>query len=66
MAASFDASHFTHLLQQQCRMLREAIRKALLRGDAEAFTPLVNQAHETEDESLAELLADINTRGCRA
>jgi RNA polymerase-binding transcription factor DksA len=41
--------------------LRQDIRDELLRTDAEQYGELAGQVHDTGDESVADLLSDINT-----
>jgi len=48
-------------LEAQRMQLRQDIRDELLRTDAEQYGELAGQVHDTGDESVADLLADINT-----
>jgi len=48
------------VLEQQSEQLREAIRAELLRSDAESYGELAGRVHDTGDESVADLLADVN------
>ncbi len=48
-------------LEAQRRQLRQDIRDELLRTDAEQYGELAGQVHDTGDESVADLLSDINT-----
>lgn len=48
-------------LEVQRRQLRQDIRDELLRTDEEQYGELAGQVHDTGDESVADLLADINT-----
>ena len=53
-------SHFEKRLRDRWLELRAEIRDRLLRADAEAFADIAGQVHDAEDESLADLLVDIN------
>jgi len=48
-------------LEAQRVQLRQDIRDELLRTDAEQYGDLAGQVHDTADESVADLLSDINT-----
>lgn len=48
-------------LEVQRRQLRQDIRDELLRTDEEQYGELAGQVHDSGDESVADLLADINT-----
>ncbi len=48
-------------LEVQRSQLRQDIRDELLRTDEEQYGELAGQVHDTGDESVADLLADINT-----
>jgi len=48
-------------LEVQRLQLRQDIRDELLRTDAEQYGELAGQVHDTGDESVADLLSDINT-----
>jgi DnaK suppressor protein len=47
-------------LEERFRELREIIRKELLRSDTERYADLAGRVHDIGDESVADLLADIN------
>lgn len=48
-------------LDVQRRQLRQDIRDELLRTDEEQYGELAGQVHDSGDESVADLLSDINT-----
>ncbi|HEY9147433.1 MAG TPA: TraR/DksA C4-type zinc finger protein [Gammaproteobacteria bacterium] len=48
-------------LEVQRRQLRQDIREELLRSDDEQYSELAGQVHDSGDESVADLLSDINT-----
>jgi RNA polymerase-binding transcription factor DksA len=48
-------------LEGQRRQLRQDIRDELLRTDEEQYGELAGQVHDSGDESVADLLSDINT-----
>lgn len=47
-------------LEAERSRLRGLIREELLRNDAEQYGDLAGQVHDTGDESVADLLADVN------
>jgi len=47
-------------LGEERSRLRGLIREELLRNDAEQYGDLAGQVHDTGDESVADLLADVN------
>jgi len=47
-------------LGEERTRLRSLIREELLRNDAEQYGDLAGQVHDTGDESVADLLADVN------
>ncbi|HEY0721025.1 MAG TPA: TraR/DksA C4-type zinc finger protein [Gammaproteobacteria bacterium] len=47
-------------LGEERSRLRALIREELLRNDAEQYGDLAGQVHDTGDESVADLLADVN------
>jgi len=47
-------------LKASYRALREEIRQELLASDNEQYIDLAGQVHDPEDESVADLLVDIN------
>lgn len=63
MAASnqgIDMSHFKRVLQARHAALRTAVHAALVRSDEEHYVQIAGQVHDAEDESLADLLVDVN------
>lgn len=52
--------HFEQKLRARLAALRAQILSALLRSDAEAYGQLAGQVHDVEEESLADLLVDVN------
>ena len=55
-----DVPHFERKLRTRLSAVREQIRNALLRSDAESYGQLAGQVHDAEEESLADLLVDVN------
>jgi len=49
----------TQLKEQFCDV-REEIRQELLRSDDQHFIDIAGQVHDLEDESVADLLVDLN------
>lgn len=47
-------------LKSRYRELREEIRQALLASDDERYIDLAGQVHDLEEESVADLLVDLN------
>lgn len=47
-------------LDEQRTLLRDEIRGHLLNTDTEQYTELAGQVHDTADEAIADLLADVN------
>lgn len=47
-------------LEARFRELRELIRQELLASDTEQYVDLAGRVHDTGDESVADLLADVN------
>lgn len=50
-----------HKLAEEKQRLRGEIRDELLRSDEEKYGSLAGLVHDTGDESVADLLSDINT-----
>ncbi len=48
-------------LTEQRARLRDEIRSHLLNADAEQYSELAGQVHDTGDEAIADLLSDVNT-----
>lgn len=55
-----DYPHFEQVLQARAKTLRAEIRASLQRADQEHYAKLAGQVHDTGDESLADLLVDVN------
>jgi DnaK suppressor protein len=55
-----EFSHFMRKLQARAAALRTEIRETLLRADNEQYVQLAGQVHDAGDESLADLLVDVN------
>jgi RNA polymerase-binding transcription factor DksA len=55
-----DPRRFERKLRDRLAALREDIRAALLRADAETYGELAGQVHDVEEEALADLLTDVN------
>lgn len=51
---------FKTLLKDRFCDLREEIRQELLRSDEQHFIDLAGQVHDLEEESVADLLVDLN------
>lgn len=47
-------------LEERFRELRELIRQELLASDMEQYVDLAGRVHDSGDESVADLLADVN------
>ncbi len=58
--SSLDLPHFDIKLRARLGTLREEIHQALLRTDSESYGELAGQVHDVEEESLADLLTDVN------
>jgi DnaK suppressor protein len=57
---SLDIPHFDNRLRAHLRALRAEIHEALLRADTETYGELAGRVHDVEEESLADLLTDVN------
>jgi DnaK suppressor protein len=53
-------AELSQILEVQRRHLRQDIRDVLLRRDQERYGELVGETHDSGDESVADLLSDIN------
>ena len=53
-------SEFKKVLEDRYRALREEIRQELLDSDNEHYIDLAGQVHDLEDESVADLLVDLD------
>ena len=51
---------FKQQLKQRYYELREEIRQQLINSDEEHFIDLAGQVHDLEEESVADLLVDLN------
>lgn len=58
--AKDDYPHFKRVLQARHGELRAAIHAALLRSDEEPYQQIAGQVHDAQEESLADLLVDVN------
>ncbi len=58
--ASEDFPYFRRRLHEQLTFVRSTIREALLRADTEQYAQIAGQVHDAQDESLADLLVDVN------
>lgn len=55
-----QTNELKHELKTSYRALREEIRQELLASDNEQYIDLAGQVHDREEESVADLLVDIN------
>jgi len=55
-----DFPHFAQLLKERAKILRREIRDTLLRADEERYANVAGQVHDASEESLADLLVDVN------
>lgn len=53
-------SEFKQTLEHRQRALREDIRRELLASDEESYSDLAGRVHDSGEESVADLLADMN------
>jgi len=60
IATGPDRAHLEQRLRQRRQELRDEIRDTLLRADAERYTVIAGQLGEAQDQSLAELLAEVS------
>jgi RNA polymerase-binding transcription factor DksA len=51
---------FKRILEQRYSELREEIRQELLKSDEQHFIDLAGQVHDLQDESVADLLVDLD------
>lgn len=58
--AAAELSRFRRLLQERSVALRASIHEALLRGDDERYTQIAGQVRDMEEDSVADLLVDLN------
>lgn len=55
-----DYRHFEAKLRSRLSELRAEIREFLLRADTETYAELAGRVHDVDEESLADLLSDVN------
>lgn len=54
-------SQLRQQVEEERRRLRQDIREELNRSDDERYATLAGQVHDSGDESVADLLSDLNT-----
>jgi DnaK suppressor protein len=59
-AARGEYSRFEHMLRQRWCDLRDETREALSRSDNESYADIAGRVTDLEDQSLADLLVDVN------
>jgi DnaK suppressor protein len=55
-----EYSHFEHKLRDRWCELRDETREALARSDNEGYAEIAGRVGDLEDQSLADLLVDVN------
>src|SRR5512146_16406 len=55
-----EYSHFEHKLRDRWCELRDQIRESLSRSDNEGYVDIAGRVGDLEDQSLADLLVDVN------
>ncbi|HVS77730.1 MAG TPA: TraR/DksA C4-type zinc finger protein [Steroidobacteraceae bacterium] len=55
-----EYSHFEHKLRDRWRELRNEIRETLSRSENEGYADIAGRVGDLEDQSLADLLVDVN------
>lgn len=60
LTVSLDYHRFHHKLRTRLGALRTEIHEALLRSDTETYGELAGRVHDAEEESLADLMTDVN------
>ncbi len=60
MLSHAQLQEFKGILEKRYFELREEIRQALLKSDNEQYIDLAGQVHDLEDQSVADLLVDVN------
>jgi len=60
MLSDSKLGEFKRLLESRYRVLREEIRQELLDSDNEHYIDLAGQVHDLEEESVADLLIDLD------
>ncbi|MGX2039539.1 TraR/DksA family transcriptional regulator [Methylocaldum sp. MU1018] len=58
--SDFQINELKQALKSRFRELREEIRQELLASDDEQYIDLAGQVHDMEEESVADLLVDLN------
>ncbi len=58
--SNLDVRRFERRLRSRLGALRSQIHAALLRNDTETYSQLAGQVHDIDEESLADLLVDVN------
>jgi RNA polymerase-binding transcription factor DksA len=59
-ARQSELAHFERKLRARSGKLREEIRDTLLRADSEQYASLAGEVHDPEEQSVADLLVDVN------
>lgn len=60
LPVSVDLPHFDNILRARIRVLGAEIHEALHRADTETYGELAGRVHDAAEESLADLLTDVN------
>lgn len=55
-----EYSYFENKLRERWRELRDDTRETLLRADSEGYADIAGRVSDLEDQSLADLLVDVN------
>ncbi|MBW4051737.1 MAG: TraR/DksA family transcriptional regulator [Proteobacteria bacterium] len=55
-----EYAHFEHKLRQRWDALRQEMRETLLRAQNEGYADIAGRVSDLEDQSLADLLVDVN------
>ncbi len=55
-----EYSHFEHKLRHRWRELRDETREVMSRADNEGYADIAGRVGDLEDQSLADLLVDVN------
>ena len=53
-------AEYKEVLENRYRVVREEIRQELLKSDSEHYIDLAGQVHDLEEESVADLLIDLD------
>ncbi|MGH8296479.1 MAG: hypothetical protein ACRETZ_13445, partial [Steroidobacteraceae bacterium] len=59
-ASRGEYSHFEHKLRERWRELRDETRNTSLRSSGERYIDIAGRVSDLEDQSLADLLVDVN------